>query len=79
MEKLLVINSGSSSLKFKLFVMPEEKEVADGLVDRIGIAGSKIKIKYGDGQKYENEEEIKDHEVAVDRLTFLLKDLGIVK
>lgn len=79
MEKLLVINSGSSSLKFKLFVMPEEKEVADGLVDRIGIDGSKIKIKYGDGQKYENEEEIKDHEVAVDRLTFLLKDLGIVK
>lgn len=79
MEKLLVINSGSSSLKFKLLVMPEEKEVADGLVDRIGIDGSKIKIKYGDGQKYEHAEEIKDHEVAVDRLTFLLKGLGIVK
>lgn len=79
MEKLLVINSGSSSLKFKLLVMPEEKELADGIVDRIGISGSKIKIEYGDGQKYENQEEIKDHKVAVDRLTFLLKDLGIVK
>lgn len=79
MEKLLVINSGSSSLKFKLFMMPEEKELADGLVDRIGINGSKIKIKYGSGKKYEQEEEIKDHGTAVDRLTFLLKDLGIVK
>ena len=78
MEKLLIINSGSSSLKFKLLLMPEEKELADGLIDRIGIAGSKIKIKYGSGQKYENEEEIKNHEVAVERLTFLLKDLGIV-
>ena len=79
MEKLLIINSGSSSLKFKLLVMPEEKELADGLVDRIGIAGSKIKIKYGDGKKYEQAEEIPDHQVAVDRLTFLLKDLGIVQ
>lgn len=79
MEKLLVINSGSSSLKFKLLVMPEEKELADGLVDRIGINGSQIKIKYGDGQKFVSDEEIKDHQVAVDRLTFLLKDLHIVE
>ena len=40
MEKTLVINSGSSTLKFKLYLMPEEKEIAKGLLERIGFDGS---------------------------------------
>lgn len=47
MEKILAINSGSSSLKFKLFEMPAENVLAAGLIERIGIAGSNITIKHG--------------------------------
>ncbi len=39
-KKILSINSGSSSLKFKLYQMPEEEVLASGQVDRIGIANS---------------------------------------
>lgn len=51
MEKTLIINSGSSSLKFKLFAIPNEDVLASGLIDRIGIEGSSVTVKYN-GQKY---------------------------
>ena len=44
-EKIMAINSGSSSLKFKLFAMPAEEELAAGHIERIGIAGSRVTIK----------------------------------
>ena len=47
MEKVLAINSGSSSLKFKLFVMPAEEVIAAGKIERIGIKDSRVEIKYG--------------------------------
>lgn len=78
MEKTIVINSGSSSLKFKLFVMPNEDVLASGLIERIGIDGSAITIKYGAGEKYTSQEDIKDHKIAVDRLLALLLELKIV-
>ena len=78
MEKTIVINSGSSSLKFKLFNMPTEEVLASGLIERIGIDGSAITIKYGEGQKFASQEDISDHKVAVDRLLALLGTLGIV-
>lgn len=78
MEKTIVINSGSSSLKFKLFVMPNEDVLASGLIERIGIDGSAITIKYGAGEKYTSQEDIKDHKIAVDRLLALLLELNIV-
>ena len=65
MEKVLAINSGSSSLKFKLFVMPAEEVIAAGKIERIGIKDSRVEIKYGLGQKYEKVEDIKDHKVAI--------------
>ncbi|MEH6408632.1 MAG: acetate kinase, partial [Leeuwenhoekiella sp.] len=40
--KVLVINSGSSSLKFQLLQMPEESVLASGMAERIGIEGSAI-------------------------------------
>jgi len=50
---ILVINSGSSSLKYQLFKMPEKAPVCSGLVERIGIEGSFIKHNvYGHGNKH---------------------------
>ena len=74
MEKILSINSGSSSLKFKLFAMPDEKVLAKGLFDRIGIDNSRVTIKY-DGKKYDEQRELKDHNQAVHVLLSLFKEL----
>lgn len=50
---ILVINSGSSSLKYQLFKMPEKAPVCSGLVERIGIEGSFIKHNvYTNGNKH---------------------------
>ena len=53
MEKILVLNSGSSSLKYQLFNVDGEnfEAVAKGVADRIGIDGSFVTIKIGDGEK----------------------------
>ena len=53
MQKTLVINAGSSSLKWQLFEMPAETVLASGLVERISMPGSIFTIKYGDHQKYQ--------------------------
>jgi len=54
---ILVINSGSSSLKYQLFKMPEKAPVCSGLVERIGIEGSFIKhTVYSNGKKHSIEE-----------------------
>lgn len=78
MEKTLVINSGSSTLKFKLYLMPEEKEIAKGLLERIGFDGSAIKIVYNDGKKYTEELPLANHAVAIKEMLRLLKELKIV-
>lgn len=78
MEKTLVINSGSSTLKFKLYLMPEEKEIAKGLLERIGFDGSAIKIVYNDGKKYTEELPLANHAVAIKEMLRLLKKLKIV-
>ena len=45
MKKVLAINSGSSSFKYKLFTFPNEKVVASGMADRVGMANAVFKIK----------------------------------
>ena len=78
MRKIIVINSGSSSLKFKLFESPSKNVLASGLIERIGLDDSIITIKYGDKKKHREVQAIKDHTVAVDLLLQLLKKLDIV-
>lgn len=78
MEKTLVINSGSSTLKFKLYSMPEEKEIAKGLLERIGFDGSKVKITYGSGDVYTEEKPLENHGEAIQVMLHLLKELKIV-
>ena len=53
MTKILAVNAGSSTLKWKLFSMPEETVIASGMVDRLNLPGSVFKVKLANGQKYE--------------------------
>lgn len=62
--KILVINCGSSSLKYQLFDMNNEEVLVKGLVERIGIDGSRLKQEKGDDE-YIIEEDMKDHTEAV--------------
>jgi acetate kinase len=72
---ILVINSGSSSLKYQLFKMPEKAPVCNGLAERIGIEGSFIKhTVYRNGEKHSIEESglIADHGEALKRVLAIL-------
>lgn len=62
--KVLVINCGSSSLKYQLFNMEDESVLAKGVVERIGIEGSLLTHKVND-QKYIIKEAITDHKVGI--------------
>ena len=79
MTKTIAINAGSSSLKWKLFEMPEEKVLASGIVERIGLNDSIFTIKYGEDKKYEDILDINDHELAVEMLLKQLTELNIIE
>ena len=66
--KILVLNSGSSSLKYQLIDMENEEVLAKGNYERIGMEGSFVTHKVGD-QKYKYERDAKNHEEAI---TFVL-------
>ena len=78
MEKIMIINSGSSSLKFKLFNNETHETLASGIIERIGIHGSKIKVKYGAGQTYELDHEITNHLQGIELLLNVLKELNLI-
>ncbi len=78
MSKTIAVNAGSSTLKFKLFDMPSENVVAEGTIERIGEKMGHAKIKYGNGQKHEDEKPFADHGAAVQYLLDQLIDLDIV-
>ncbi|MBN2588099.1 MAG: acetate kinase [Candidatus Fermentibacteraceae bacterium] len=69
--KILVINSGSSSIKFKLIDMENEDQLAEGLLERIGLPEGRIKYKAGDNTII-LEEPIPDHRMG---LAFVLEAL----
>ncbi|WP_458701511.1 acetate/propionate family kinase [Sulfurospirillum sp. 1307] len=69
--KILVLNSGSSSVKFQLFSMKTKKSLASGIIEQIGQSESHAKIKY-DGKSIEENKEIKDHLSALSLMNDLL-------
>lgn len=69
--KILSVNAGSSSLKFTLFELPENKELINGYFEKIGIGNSFYTIKVN-GQKFEREVDLKDHSIAV---KYLIEEL----
>ena len=78
MKKIIAVNAGSSSLKFKLYEMPEEKVVAAGIYERIGLDEGIFKIEYKNGRKQRDTLPIKDHAFAVSHLINKLISLGII-
>ena len=78
MSKVMAVNAGSSSLKFKLFQMPEEIVLTDGVVERIGMEDAIFTIRVN-GEKKSHVEPIKDHQQAVDMLLHALVDYQIVE
>lgn len=79
MSKTIAVNAGSSTVKFKLFDMPSENVVAEGLIERIGMQEGHAKIKYGDGQVHDEKRPFKDHGEAVSYLLDQLINLKIVQ
>ena len=69
--KILSVNAGSSSLKFTLFDLPENKELLSGNFEKIGIGNSFYTIKLN-GEKIKREVDLKDHSVAV---KYLIQEL----
>lgn len=76
--KVLSVNAGSSSLKFRLYEMPEEKLLMKGMFERIGLDDSQYSLKIGD-KKIEKEIEIMDHSEAVNILLNELIDNKLIK
>ncbi len=77
MSKIMAVNAGSSSLKFQLFEMPNEKVIASGVVERIGNEDAYFTIKFN-GEKIKKVLSIKDHAVAVSLVLEALIDYKIL-
>ena len=78
--KILVINSGSSSVKYQFIDMNGEKVLCKGIAERIGISGSRLIHKVR-GEKHVIEKDLPDYEVALKLILDTLMDekLGVIK
>lgn len=77
MDIVLAVNSGSSSLKFQLYEMPEEKIIVSGQIERIGLSDSIFTMKLN-GEKIKKVYDIKNHNEAVEVLLQSLSSEGII-
>lgn len=73
----MAVNSGSSTLKWKLYTVPDEKVVAKGMVDRLGLSDSVFEVEF-DGKKISEMGDIPDHTTAVNKMLDKLIDLKII-
>ncbi|WP_281164335.1 acetate/propionate family kinase [Liquorilactobacillus sicerae] len=78
MVKILAVNAGSSSLKWKLFEMPQKQILAAGLIERIGMKKSEFSFSVAN-KKYREQLKIPDHKAAVDCLLEILTKYRIVE
>jgi len=76
--KILSVNAGSSSLKFTMYEMPEEKEIVSGSFEKIGLEMGIYTIKYN-GEKIKKEVCLKTHKECVNMLLKDLVSMGIIK
>lgn len=78
---ILVINCGSSSLKYQLINVSNEEAIAQGLVERIGLQGSILTQKAEGKEKYVIETPMKDHQDAIELVLAALVDskYGVIK
>ena len=73
----MAVNAGSSSIKYKLYEMPEEKVICSGLVERIGHDDGHFVIKFN-GEKKEEVLPLPDHSVGVERILKALLEFKII-
>lgn len=79
--KILVLNCGSSSVKYKLINSATKEVLAEGGVEKIGLPGSFIKFKLPGGNKETITVDMPDHKAAVQEVLNVLKDekFGVIK
>jgi acetate kinase len=79
--KILVLNCGSSSIKYQLFDIGSGSVLAKGIVEKIGLKGSFLKNERFDGDKVKLEGEILDHQSGIEFLLGLLisERRGVIK
>lgn len=79
--KILVLNCGSSSLKYQLFNMDDEKVLAQGIAERIGLNDSILTHKTSNGDKHKINFNFKNHKEALNKILELLtsKEYGVLK
>ena len=75
--KILSVNAGSSTLKFRLYEMPEESVLMKGTMERIGLDGSNLSIRIGD-EKIQRDVVLQNHADAVNVLLKELLDQGVI-
>ena len=76
--KILTINAGSSSMKFSIFELPEEKELINGYFQRIGLDNSFYDVKIN-GEKLHRDIDLPNHLVALECIKKEIVELGVVK
>ena len=81
MTYILVINAGSSSLKYQLIDIDQESIIAKGICERIGIAKSTLCYKPANGEPFEKESPMKTHEDAIKLVLDVLTDkkIGVIE
>lgn len=78
--KILIINSGSSSIKYQLMVMPENEVICTGMIDRIGLESSNVTFK-ASSNSYEEALPIATHKIGLQKVADMLLDAqkGVIK
>ncbi|MFI3240851.1 MAG: acetate kinase, partial [Bacteroidales bacterium] len=72
--KILVLNCGSSSVKYKLINTQSTETLAEGAIEKIGLDGANLKFKLADGSKKVITSDIPDHNVAIKNILHILID-----
>ena len=77
---IIIINTGSSSIKFQMIAMPDQKVICSGLVDRIGLGSSNL-VYETQNTKVQEVLDIDNHEAGLKKISELLIDpkIGVIK
>ncbi len=78
--KILILNSGSSSIKYQLMRMPDNEVICSGMIDRIGLESSNVTYKTKD-VSFEETASILTHKIGLERVANLLlnDEIGVIK
>ena len=79
--KILVLNCGSSSIKYKLFDMTTQEVLAQGGIEKIGLPGSFLKLTLPNGEKKILEKDVPEHTTGIDFIlnTLVSEEYGAIK